>query len=122
MCSTPASRTASSPMASTTRGDKRRGTQRFRGRAVDGHPFKVRCPNTSTSMRMPHTIPTTTCLKGEACGCGKTVTVKDTDHERNRQPLPWQGNPWAKSFNRRTLIEGFFGSARYQSGSSQLRV
>jgi len=44
-------------------------------------------------MRMPHTIPTTSCLKGEPCSCGKTVTVKDTDHERDRQPLPWQGTP-----------------------------
>lgn len=50
-----------------------------------------------------------------ACGCGRTVTVKNTDHERDRQPLPWQGNTWAKSFNRRTLIEGLFSSTRYQS-------
>ena len=42
--------------------DMIRGTQRFRGPAVGGHPFKVRCPNTPTSMRMPHTIPTTTCV------------------------------------------------------------
>jgi hypothetical protein len=46
--------------------NKKRGTQRFRGPAVDGHPFKVRCPNTPASMRMPHTIPTTTCVAGEA--------------------------------------------------------
>lgn len=97
------------------RHNKRRGTQRFRGPAVDGHPFRVRCPNTPPSMRRPHTIPTTTCVKDEPCGCGKTVTVKDTDHERDRQPLPWQGNPGAKSFHRRTLIEGLFGSTRYQS-------
>ena len=97
------------------RHNKRRGTQRFRGPAVDGHPFRVRCPNTPASMRMPHTIPTTTCVKDEPCGCGKTVTVEDTDHERDRQPLPWQGNPWATSYNRRTLIEGVFGSTRYQS-------
>ena len=95
--------------------DDERGTQRFRGPAVDGHPFRVRCQNTPTSMREPHTIPTTTCVKGEPCGCGKTVTVKDTDHERDRQPLPWQSTRWAKSYNRRGRIEGLFGAIRYQS-------
>ena len=34
--------------------DTTRATQRFGGPAVDGHPFKVRCPNTPASMRMPH--------------------------------------------------------------------
>ncbi len=95
--------------------DDERGTQRFRGPAVDGHPFRVRCPNTPASMREPHTIQTTTCVKGEPCGCGKTVTVKDSDHERDRQRLPWQSTRWAKSYNRRGRIEGFFGGIRYQS-------
>ena len=95
--------------------NKRRGTQRFRGPAVDGHPFRVRCPNTPASMREPHAIPTTTCIKGQPCGCGNTLTVKGTDHERDRQPLPWQSTRWAKSYNRRSRIEGFFGAVRYQS-------
>ena len=97
------------------RHDKRRGTQRFRGPAVDGHPFRVRCPNTPASMREPHAIPTTTCIKGQPCGCGNTLTVKGTDHERDRQPLPWQSTRWAKSYNRRSRIEGLFGAVRYQS-------
>ena len=95
--------------------DDERGSQRFRGPAVDGHPFCVRCPNTPASMREPHTIPTTVCVKGEPCGCGKTITVKDTDHERDRQRLPWQSTRWAKSYNRRGRIEGFLGGIRYQS-------
>ena len=66
-------------------------------------------------MREPHSIPTTTCINGEPCGCGKTITIKDTEHERNRQPLPWQSTRWAKSYNRRSRIEGFFGAVRYQS-------
>ncbi len=68
--------------------DTNRGTQRFRGPAVDGHPFKVRCPNTPASMRMPHTIPTTTCTPGEPCGCGKTITIHDSELERDRQHHP----------------------------------
>jgi hypothetical protein len=59
--------------------------------------------------------PTTTCVKGEPCGCGRSVTVTDTDHERDRQLLPWQSTRGAKSYNRRSRIEGFFGTVRYQS-------
>jgi hypothetical protein len=94
--------------------NKKRGAQRFRGPAVEGHPFKVRCPNTPASMRMPHTIPTTTCVAGEACGCGKTITFADSDLERDRQHHPWQSTRWALSFNRRSLIEGLFGANRFQ--------
>ena len=94
--------------------DAIRGTQRFRGPAVDGHPFKVRCPNTPASMRMPHTIPTTTCTLGEQCGCGKTLTIPDSLLERDRQQHPWQSTRWALSFNRRTLVEGLIGANRYQ--------
>jgi len=94
--------------------DATRGTQRFRGPAVDGHPFKVRCLNTPASMRMPHTIPTTTCAPGEPCGCGKTVTIPDSELERDRQHHPWQSTRWALSFNRRTLVEGLIGANRYQ--------
>ena len=36
------------------RHNKRRGTQRFRGPAVDGHPFRVRCPNTRLDANAPH--------------------------------------------------------------------
>ena len=92
--------------------DDERGTQRFRGPAVDGHPFGVRCPNTPASTREQHIIPTTTCVKGEKCGCGKTVTVKDTDHERDLQRLPWQSTLWAKWYNRRSRVEGLFGAIR----------
>ncbi len=95
--------------------NKGRRTQRFRGPAVDGHPFKVRCPNTPASMRMPHTIPTTTCIQDEPCGCGKTVTVHDSEHERDRQHHPWQSTRWALSFNRRSLVEGIIGANRFQN-------
>lgn len=96
------------------RRNKKRGAQRFRGPAVDGHPHKVRCPNTPASMRMPHTIPTTTCVAGEVCGCGKTITVADSELERDRQHHPWQSARWALSFNRQTLVEGIIGANRYQ--------
>ncbi|WP_143553782.1 transposase [Serinicoccus sp. CNJ-927] len=93
---------------------KKHSTQRFRGPAVEGHPFKVRCPNTPASMRMPHTIPTTTCVPGEPCGCGKTITISDTVLERDRQHHPWQSTRWAMSYNRRSLVEGIIGANRFQ--------
>jgi hypothetical protein len=65
-------------------------------------------------MRMPHTIPTTTCAPGEVCGCGKTITIHDSELERDRQHHPWQSTRWALSFNRRTLVEGLIGVNRYQ--------
>lgn len=65
-------------------------------------------------MREPHTIPTTTRVKGEPCGCGKTITIKGADHEHDRKRLPCQSTRWAKSYNRRGRIEWFFGAVRYQ--------
>jgi hypothetical protein len=92
----------------------KRGTQRFRGPAVDGHPFKVRCPNTPASMRMPHTIPTTTCVRAKPADAARPSPVADSELERDRQHHPWQSTRWALSFNRRTLVEGLIGANRYQ--------
>jgi hypothetical protein len=80
-----------------------RGTQRFKGPALAKH---VRCPNNSESMRLSYKFPTTTCVQGMPCGCSKVVTIRDTDRERDRQPLPWQSTPWTLSYNRRSLVEG----------------
>ncbi|WP_284292686.1 hypothetical protein [Luteimicrobium album] len=80
-----------------------RHARRFKGPALAGH---VRCPNWPKSMRLGPEIPTTNCVPGSDCGCGKTVSVPDTMNERDRQPLAWQSNAWAKSYNRRTRIEG----------------
>lgn len=73
------------PYAFTTQGrpDRKRGTQRYRGRALAG---RVRCPNTPRSMRLdPSTRPTTTCAPGEPCACGTTVTLGPDDYFQTRQ-------------------------------------
>ncbi|AEE44188.1 hypothetical protein [Cellulomonas fimi] len=88
-----------------------RGTQRWKGPALAGH---LRCPNTPASMRLGRHLPTAGCARGGACACGKTVTVRDTDLERDRQPFAWQSTRWALSFNRRSLIEGLNAQLRYQ--------
>lgn len=48
------------------------GYQRLKGPAVAG---KVRCPNYSRSLRLPHSRPTTACRRGDDCVCGKTITI-----------------------------------------------
>ena len=91
--------------------DPATGAQRSKGPALAG---RVRCPNVPKSMRNdPTTRPLTACQKGTPCGCGATVTVPVTTLERDRQPLPWQSTAWAKSWNRRSRIEGLNGLARY---------
>ncbi|MCG7321343.1 hypothetical protein [Arsenicicoccus bolidensis] len=88
------------------------GAQRFKGPALAG---RVRCRNIPKSMRGdPSRQALTACQKGTPCGCGATVTVPVTTHERDRQPLPWQSTAWAKVWNRRSRIEGLNGLARYQ--------
>lgn len=47
-------------------------------------------------------------------GAAKTITVYDSELERDRQHHPWQSTRWALSFNRRTLVEGLIGANRYQ--------
>ncbi len=89
-----------------------RNSQRFKGPALAGH---LRCVNTPASIRLGHHLPTTSCAKGAPCGCGKTVTVPDTDVERDRQPHPWQSTAWVRSYNRRSLIEGLNAQIRFQS-------
>lgn len=66
-------------------------------------------------MRLGPQVPTTSCIRGEVCGCGITVAVPDTLFERDRQSLPWQTNAWAQSYDRRTLVEGLNAQARFQA-------
>lgn len=94
-----------------TRRRDERGSQRWKGPALAGH---LRCPNTPASMRLGRHLPTARCVRGRTCACGRTVTVPDTELERDRQPLAWQSTRWALSFNRRSLIEGLNAQLRYQ--------
>ncbi|KQY22806.1 hypothetical protein ASD16_09310 [Cellulomonas sp. Root485] len=98
-----------------SRHDDTRRTQRFKGPALAKH---VRCANNPESMRLPYSVPTTTCVQGVPCGCSKVVTIRDTDLERDRQPLPWQSTPWTLSFNRRSLVEGLNAQVK----SNNLRI
>lgn len=78
------------------------GYQRLKGPALAGH---VRCPNTPKSMRLPYDRPTTTCVKGDPCACGKTVTVSPDMYPRERQTHAWGTTDWAAAYYRRSAIE-----------------
>ena len=78
------------------------GYQRLKGPALAGH---VRCPNVPKSMRLSYDHPTTTCVKGEPCACGRTVTIAPDMYPRERQTHPWGTTDWAAAYYRRTAIE-----------------
>lgn len=80
------------------------GYQRFKGPAVAGH---VRCPNTPKTMRLPYSVPTTACVKGEPCACGKTVTITPDMYPRERQDAAWGSTDWVTAYYRRVGIESF---------------
>ncbi len=78
------------------------GYQRFKGPAVAGH---VRCVNNPKTMRLPYTVPTTNCVKGEPCACGKTVTISPDMYPRERQDSAWGSSDWVNAYYRRVGIE-----------------
>lgn len=80
------------------------GYQRFKGPAVAGH---VRCPNNPKTMRLPYSVPTTACVKGDQCACGKTVTISPDMYPRERQDAAWGSTDWVTAYYRRVGIESF---------------
>lgn len=84
------------------RPDPRTGARRMRGPALKN---KVRCVNVPATSRTDYNRPTTTCKRGEACGCGATVTVEVEDQAWTRQARPWGSTEWAASYGRRNAVE-----------------
>ncbi len=82
--------------------DPDRGTQRFKGPALAG---RLRCPNTPTSLRLPISLPTSSCPPGQPCGCGITITLGPGQQPRERQPALWHTTDWAASYARRVAVE-----------------
>lgn len=89
------------------------GRQRFRGPALTG---RVRCPNVPTSMRAPHARPLTTCIPGEPCACGTTITLRG-DQARERQRHPYGTTRWLADYSRRSAVESYNASLKYHHGS-----
>ncbi|MGW4479455.1 hypothetical protein [Rhodococcus triatomae] len=85
-------------------------TRRYRGPAVQ--PARVRCPNNPVSMRAPHSLPTTSCTRGEDCGCGHTVTLHATDYPDMRMTVQHGTLAWEASYHRRVGIESVFADLK----------
>ncbi|WP_246782673.1 hypothetical protein [Rhodococcus maanshanensis] len=86
------------------------GTRRYRGPAVQ--PARVRCPNNPVSMRGSLSLPTTSCTRGEQCGCGRTITLRDTDYPDLRMPVQHGTLAWEASYHRRVGIESLFADLK----------
>ncbi len=86
------------------------GTRRYRGPAVQ--PARVRCPNNPVSMRGSLSLPTTSCTRGEECGCGRTITLRDTDYPDLRMPVQHGTLAWEASYHRRVGIESLFADVK----------
>ncbi|MFD8917643.1 hypothetical protein ACFV0Y_07470 [Streptomyces sp. NPDC059569] len=86
------------------------GYQSFKGPALAGH---LRCPNHPTSMRLPHTRPTSTCRPGAECACGRTVTLSPDVMAWARQRTVRGTNAWAADYGRRAAVE---------SGNAEIRT
>ena len=86
------------------------GSRRYRGPAVS--PARVRCPNNPISMRAPQSVATTSCPTGTACGCGRTITLDDSDYPDMRMPFQHGTLAWEASYHRRVGIESVFADLK----------
>lgn len=91
------------------------GRQRFRGPAHK-HVRKVRCPNSTRSMRWSR-LPKTTCTKGQPCICSRTFTLGPEDEVKIRQRDVWMSTDWYASYARRNASETGISLGRSHFGS-----
>lgn len=89
------------------------GRRRYRGPALTG---RLRCPNVLRSMRAGHNVPLSTCIAGEPCACGKTVTL-DAEHCRERQGHAYGTTKWLADYGRRSAVESYNASLKLHHGS-----
>ncbi|MFC9766216.1 hypothetical protein [Rhodococcus jostii] len=63
-------------------------------------------------MRAPHSVPTTSCTPDTPCGCGRTITLSDTDYPNMRMPFQHVTLAWEASYHRRVGIESLFADLK----------
>lgn len=91
-----------------------RSTQRMRGPAQAG---RVRCANNPRSKRLdPGTRPTTKCVKGTPCACGKTLTLPREEMAQVRQADLFGTTAWKASYGRRSGVESLNASTSLHHG------
>lgn len=93
------------------RPDHKRGTQRYRDPVLSG---TMRCANHPSSLRLDEArYPTTTCVKGEPCSCGTTVTLGPDDLLNLRQRTLYGTTRWKASYGRRSAVESTNACVKY---------
>lgn len=106
------------------------GGYRLRGPALPDHVTKnpvtgqvekvrgvrVRCANSEYVTLLPRTIPQTTCIQGQPCGCSQTFTVPGDEIENSCEPLIWGTTEWAAEYSRRNMSEASFSLDQYHYG------
>ncbi len=87
--------------------------ERYECPAVAG---QMRCPHKPVSMRYPDDVPLNLTppelATAPACCTQRTVELGEDAQGKLRQELRWGGDPWIVGFNRRTFVEGGFGTLR----------
>lgn len=85
------------------RPNNERGTQRYRDPVLSGTMI---CPNHLASMRLDESrYPKTSCVEGQPCGCGTTVTLGPDDLLNLRQRVLYGTTKWKASYGRRSAVE-----------------
>jgi hypothetical protein len=51
------------------------------------------------------TVPTSTCIPGDDCSCGRTIVIPGDSHPATYQPVFWGTTQWASQYHRRNLVE-----------------
>jgi len=78
-------------------------TLRLKGPALT---MRVRCVNNPATLSIPYgDAPDTTCVLGEDCSCGKTITIGPEDHADERQQHPFGTHRQFASYSRRVAVE-----------------
>lgn len=80
------------------------GREQWIGPAAGARPT-ARCVNWSRSMRAARKLPSTPCLPGDRCACGRCITFGVDVIPRIRQREPWNTTSWHEDYGRRPMVE-----------------
>lgn len=86
------------------------------GRPTSIRGVRVRCVNSDLFHFLPRTLPKTTCVKDQQCGCSTTFTVHASEIPNSCEPTLWGTSKWAAEYYRRNLSEAAFSNEQYSYG------
>lgn len=74
----------------------------------------VRCINSEFHHLLPRTLPRTTCTKGVACGCAKTLVIRMDTLPASYEPTLFGTTNWAHAKGRRSAVESYNAAVQHQ--------